>query len=76
MIKCHRMSLEGHNVGRTVGDSLLSLSRTVPYLCSDFRKYSFKSPNIETKTCGSAFLMRKYDLLSKLLYFMEGEDKM
>jgi len=34
------------------------------------------SLNIEIKTYGAEYLIRTYDLLSKLLYFMEGEDKM
>jgi hypothetical protein len=34
MSKYHRISWEGHDVGSTIGKSLLSLSVTVQYLCS------------------------------------------
>jgi hypothetical protein len=53
MNKCHRISGEGHDVGSTIGDSLLSLSVTVQYLCSASQKRSFISPNTETKNLWS-----------------------
>jgi hypothetical protein len=53
MNKCHRISLEGHDVGSTVGDSFLPHFVTVQYLCSALQKRSFILPNIETKNLGS-----------------------
>jgi hypothetical protein len=49
MNKCPRISWEGHDVGSTVGDSLLPPSVTVQYLCSALQKCSFISPNMKTK---------------------------
>jgi hypothetical protein len=48
MSKCHRISWEGHDVGSTVGDSLLALPLTLRYLCSALHKRSFISPSKET----------------------------
>jgi hypothetical protein len=53
MNKCHRISWEGHAVGSIAGDSLLSLSVSVKYLCSALQKRSFISPNIESKNLWS-----------------------
>jgi hypothetical protein len=38
MNKCLRISWEGHNVDRNVGDSLLPLSVSVQYSCSALQK--------------------------------------
>jgi hypothetical protein len=49
MNKCRSISWVGHDVGGTVGNSLLPFSVTVQHLCSALQKSSFISPNIETK---------------------------
>jgi hypothetical protein len=41
--------MEGHDVGSTVGDSLLPLSVTDQYLYSALQKCSFISSNLETQ---------------------------
>jgi hypothetical protein len=48
MNKCHRISWEAHNVGSTVGDSLLPLSAIVQYLYSALQERLFILANIET----------------------------
>jgi hypothetical protein len=48
------MSSVGHDVGSTVGDSLLPLSVTVQCLCSALQKCSFISLNVETKNLWSS----------------------
>jgi hypothetical protein len=53
MNKCHSISWEGHNVGSTVGDSLLPLPVTVQQLCSALQKSALICPNIETKNLWS-----------------------
>jgi hypothetical protein len=71
----YSIAWEGHDAGSPVGNSSLPLTVTVQYLCLALQKHSFLLPNIETKTFGTMTLMTSWELISKLLYFMEVEDK-
>jgi hypothetical protein len=67
MNKCHRITGEGHNVGSTVGDSLLPLSVAVQYLCSALQKRSFIVPNIETKNLWSTVHHKKLGVAQQVI---------
>jgi hypothetical protein len=69
MIKCNRISWEGHDVRGTIGDSFLPLSVTVQYLCSVFQKRPFISPNIETKNLWSRVPHDKLGVAKQVTFY-------
>lgn len=57
-MKCHTTSWNEHNVGSSVGDSLLPCSM-IDYFCLTLQKCLFMSPDIENRNVWSSVRREK-----------------